>query len=84
MVLNMFIDEVKAFLRVIDDHSDELIQTLIDTAEELVEGATGQEYEGTNLENMCVKLLVRHWYDTEEKDVPFGIQTLMTQIEYKS
>lgn len=79
----MLLDEVKIFLRVYDDHSDELIQAMIDTAIELVEGSTGKEFDESNLEKLCVKLLVRHWYDNETEDIPFGIQTMMTQIEYK-
>ncbi len=79
----MMIDEVKLFLRVYDDNSDELIDVFIDTAKELVEGSTGRKFEGTNLEKMCVQLLVRHWYDQETTDIPYGIQTMMTQIEYK-
>lgn len=79
----MILDEVKAYLRVYDEHSDGLIQAMIDTAKELVEGSTGQEYNDSKLENMCIKLLVRHWYDNEQDDVPYGIQTMMTQIEYK-
>jgi len=77
------LDEVKVFLRVYDDHSDDLIQVLIDTAKELVEGSTGKEFDDSNLEKMCVKLLVRHWYDNGQNDVPFGIKTMMTQIEYE-
>lgn len=76
------LEETKEFLRVYDDHSDALIQAMIDEAKELIEGSTGKEFNNTNLEKLCVKLLVRHWYDNEQNDVPYGIQTMMTQIEY--
>jgi len=81
----MLLEEVKEYLRVYDNHSDALIQAMIDGAIEVIEGATGNEFKEDNLtelEKLCVKLLVKHWYDNETEDVPFGIQTIMTQLEY--
>lgn len=78
------LEEVKEFLRVYDDHNDAIIQAMIDSAIEVIEGATGHEFGNSNdaLERMCVKLLVRHWFDNETEDIPYGIQTIMTQLEY--
>lgn len=77
------LESVKDFLRVTDFHNDLIIGELIETAKELVEESTGKEYGSTALENMCIKLLVRHWFDSETDEVPYGVQTLLTQIEYR-
>lgn len=77
------LENVKEFLRVHDHHNDGIINDLIETAKSLVEESTGKEYGDTHLESLCVKLLVRHWFDNETDEVPYGVQTMLTQIEYR-
>lgn len=77
------LESVKDFLRIADNANDVIIDELIETAKELVEESTGKEYGNSALENLCIKLLVRHWFDSETDEVPYGVQTLLTQIEYR-
>lgn len=76
--------ETKDFLRIYDDYSDDIIVELIKAAQEEIHVATNfpkEEIENNSLAKLCVKLLVRHWYDSETEDVPFGIQTIMIQLD---
>lgn len=77
------LDSVKDFLRVYDSHNDFIISELIETAKELVEESSGKPYGDSALENMCIKLLVRHWFDNDTDEVPYGVQTMLTHIEYR-
>ena len=78
------LDSVKLYLRMDDiDHDDLLLTELIETAKEYICDSTGVSFSGTAIEKLCVKLLVGYWFDGHEKDVPYGIQSMLTHIEYK-
>lgn len=82
-VSSEFLDSIKLFLRVDGTDNDEIVQELILHAVAYVVSSTGQLFQESNqLQIMCVKLLVRHWFDGNERDVPYGIQSLLTQISY--
>ncbi len=77
------LESVKLHLRVDGVDSDPILLELIETAKEYIFETTGKEYKSSEIENLCIKLLVEHWYDGTDRDVPHGIQSMLTHIEYK-
>lgn len=81
--MSEFLESVKLFLRVDGEDNDDIIQDLINYAIAYVERTTGHSFlETDNLHRMVVKLLVRHYFDNYDSDVPFGIMSILTQIKY--
>ena len=59
------LSDVKTYLRIDFTDDDELIQSLILTANQYIANQTGKKYaDGDYVWDMCVKLLCSHWYDT--------------------
>ena len=69
----MTLDDVKLYLRVDTSDDDALIQSLITAAETYIKQQTGKtkkivgaeetDISTDDLYNLCVKLLVAHWYE---------------------
>lgn len=66
------LEEVKQYARIDIDEDDQLLETLIVSAEEYLKNATGKEYpemdENGNkinykLEKIYLQLLITHWYE---------------------
>lgn len=77
------LEDVKLYLRVDGVDSDPIILELIETAKEYIFETTGKEYAGSNIEKLCIKLLAQHWFDGYENDIPHGVDSMLTHIEYK-
>lgn len=78
-----FVESVKLFLRVDGTDNDDIIQDFTDYAIAYMGTTTGVMFlEGDPLHRMVVKLLVRHYYDNQDSDIPFGIESILTQIKY--
>lgn len=75
------LDDVKGFARIDGEESDPILADLIETAQAYITQTTGVKYQGSKLEDLCVKLLVKAWFDNEE--VPPGVVCLLQNIEYK-
>lgn len=62
----MTLKEVKGYLRVDDDMTDddELIQSFMTAAQTYIVNQTGKTYDPTSdIWNTCIKMLVSHWYE---------------------
>ena len=66
------LEEVKGYARIDIDEDDQLLETLIASAEEYLRNATGKEYPEKDengskinyeLEKIYLQLLVAHWYE---------------------
>lgn len=64
----MILDDVKNYLRVDDDltEDDAQINSLIAAAKSYISQQTGKTYVDDDLYNQAVKLLVCHWYENRE------------------
>ena len=71
-VANITLEEVKGYARIDIDEDDQLLETLIASAEEYLRNATGKEYPEKDengskinyeLEKIYLQLLVAHWYE---------------------
>lgn len=83
--MNDLLQEIKEYLRIDGgEEEDKILLPLIDTAKTYIKGATGKEYSGNPLEIMCIKLLLMHWYDGENNEIPFGVRSLLTQLQYRN
>lgn len=81
--MNDLLESVKMFLRVDGTDNDDILQDLINYAIAYVERTTGRSFIEMNpLHVMVVKLLVRHYFDGYDSDIPFGIMSILTQIKY--
>ena len=87
------LDEMKKYLRLEpeDTMEDDLIWSLIDTAEEYVRDATGFKFTILVPEKakLIVKLLVSHWYENRAIEtsqlvnkIGFTVNTLLNQLTY--
>ena len=66
------LEEVKGYARIDIDEDDQLLETLIASAEEYLRNATGKEYPEKDengskinyeLEKIYLQVLVAHWYE---------------------
>lgn len=81
--MNDFLDNVKLFLRVDGTENDDIILDLTEYAIAYVERTTGRSVTLEDpLHRMVVKLLIRHYFDELDEDIPFGIHSILTQIRY--
>lgn len=78
----MLLESVKSHIRVDGSEYDLIILELIETAKEYIFESTGREYAESEIENLCIKLLVKHWFDGGDRDLPHGINSMLTHIEY--
>lgn len=80
--------EIKEYLKVDHAYEDVLLTSLISAAESFIKQTTGKtkvvvnEVEATistdELYNLCVKLMVAHWYENRAVQSP----TNLTKIDY--
>lgn len=74
---------VKQFLRLDEhyEHEDVLIQHLIDTAEEYLKNATGQEFDKTiNIHKQIILLLVTSWYENRNTAIAQELDRTLTSM----
>src|SRR5690554_1238084 len=86
----MTLDDVKLYLRVDTSDDDALIQSLITAAETYIKQQTGKtkkivgaeetDISTDDLYNLCVKLLVAHWY--ENRGVEISDRATVTKISH--
>lgn len=83
------LEETKLWLRVDGTEEDVLIQTLINTAELYLKGATGITYDSSSeLAKLFCFALVSDWYENREyigKETDrtrFTLQTILMQLTY--
>jgi len=84
----MTLEEIKNYLRIDYNNDDNLIQSLITAARSLVEEKTGKTYKpDSELWNLCIKLLVAHWYENRHVEqsqrtnpVGFTVDALVKHI----
>lgn len=75
----MTVDDAKLYLRVDTSDDDALIQSLITAAESYIKQQTGktkkivgteeQDISTDELYNICLKMLVAHWYENRGPEV---------------
>lgn len=59
----MTVDEIKLYLRIDNDEEDLLLQGQIAAATHYIERSTGKAYANDEVWNICIKMLVAHWYE---------------------
>ena len=87
----MTLDDVKLYLRVDTSDDDALIQSLITAAETYIKQQTGKtkkivgaeetDISTDDLYNLCVKLLVAHWYENRGVETGGG-RVAVTKISH--
>ena len=90
MILTL--DEVKEFLRIEIDYSDEdsFLNSLIMAAETYITNATGKIFDTSNeLAKLATKILITHWYENRQIDsftsvnkISFSLDCILTQLSY--
>lgn len=90
--------EVKDYARIDIDEDDQLLETMIASAEEYLKNATGKEYPETDedgnkisyeLEKIYLQLLVAYWYEKRTpaggvgEDFSFMTKSIMLQLKMK-
>lgn len=90
--------EVKEYARIDIDEDDQLLETMIASAEEYLKNATGKEYPETDkdgnkvnyaLEKIYLQLLIAYWYEKRTpaggvgEDFNFMTKSLMLQLQNK-
>lgn len=89
------LQQAKTYLKVDDDitDDDELISGMITAAEEYVERSTGKTNDNSSLYDLCIKLLVVHWYENRAiysqksgnvQDIPHSVTQMLIHIASSS
>lgn len=79
----MMLSLVKQFLRIDEhyDHEDELLNHLIDTAEEYLKNATGHKFDQKmNIHKQIVLLLVTSWYENRNTAIAQELDRTLTSM----
>ena len=84
----MDLNYVKNYLRIDADLTDDdaLIQGLTDAAQEYIQNQTGKQYNDDKVWNVCICLLVSHWYDNRQltsqknNELPHSVSALINHI----
>lgn len=85
------LEQAKNYLKVDSDITadDELITSLISAASDYVEKTTGKRADGSELCELCMKMLVAHWYENRSvfspkpgaiNVLPHTVTALLTHI----
>ena len=92
----MELEEIKNYLRIDDDMTDDdnLLLQLQATAKQYVANTTGKIYvEGNAIYDMVVLQLIAHWYDNRTaiitkpgalSEIPYTITSLLTHLAYST
>ena len=84
--------QAKNFLKIDSDitDDDELVQALIDAADEYIQNQTGKANSNDDaLYNQCIKMLVAHWYENRSiyspkpgtlSELPHSVTSLVQHI----
>lgn len=80
------LEDMKKYLRVDGSDEDDLITSLIESAEQYIINTTGKTNNGSALYLLCEKIFVAHWYENrgivgEEIELPQAGQALLTHIK---
>lgn len=89
------LEQAKNYLKLDSDivEDDELITSLIDAAANYVEQSTGKKNAGNPTYDLCIKLLVAHWYENRAiysaepgaiNDIPHSVTQLLIHIASSS
>lgn len=81
--------EIKEYLRLYDDSDDELLQSLIYSAETyfINAGIKIESFVDDKLYQLALKLLVNHWYSHHEvvgsaDKLAFSLEAILNQLKY--
>ena len=82
------LEKIKAFLKLNNNIEDELLETLITAAKQLVKSVTGIEYnEADEIYKLLICYLAAHYYENRQvvgeknmTQMPYTIQHLMAHI----
>ena len=86
----MTLEEAKTFCRIDNDDEDDLIKTLLKTAEDYMISACGNHFnKESEKAKLCQGILVNHWYENRtimgyRKALPYSIENLLLQLRYDS
>ena len=80
------LEEIKNYMRIDDDVEDNLINSLIETANLYMINAGVKNFEN-DLYKLAIKMLVLHWYENREvigeaKKLAFSLDNIITQLQY--
>lgn len=84
----LLLKDAKLFCRIDNDDEDELIRTLIKSADEYIKSACGNDYDANSEKaKLCQCILVNHWYENRNlmgtrKALPYSIENLLLQLRY--
>jgi len=87
MILEL--EEVKKWIRLDADDEDDIVQMLINAAEEYLVNATGKSFaEANNLAKLFCLVLIAEWYDDRKligqvtEKIRFTIDSILMQLQY--
>ena len=84
------LEEAKVYLKVESNvtDEDELIEALISAASEYISNATGKADSGSEIYNLCERILVAHWYENRGVattaniiEMPHTVQAMLAHIK---
>ena len=84
------IEKLKNYLRIDEDmtEDDELITSLSEAAQSIIEQMTGRTYDGSHLYTLAIMQMVGHWYEnrtvfstkTNMHDMPLSVQAIINHL----
>lgn len=79
--------QAKLYCRIDNDDEDNLIQSLIQVADDYIRNACGDYNQNTPKAELCQSILVNHWYENRSatgstKGLKYSIDNLLMQIRY--
>ncbi|HYH05377.1 MAG TPA: head-tail connector protein [Bacillota bacterium] len=78
----MTIDELKLYIKVDNTEEDNLISAFRTAAIDYIQQATGKTYaENSEVWNLAIKLLVRHWYENRVAEVPGSLSKVSYSVD---
>ena len=80
------LEEIKNYMRIDEDYDDNLINSLIESANRYMVNAGVKNFEN-DLYKLAIKMLVLHWYENREvigeaKKLAFSLDNIITQLQY--
>lgn len=75
----MTVQDIKNYLRLDDDGDDVLLKSLFKAAQKYVEEKTGKTCpKNDEVWNICIKILVAHWYENRQAQAVSTRSNLVT------